>query len=54
MLYCNDPILSDIDECAVNNGGCDHLCTNQVPFFSCSCKSGYRLYNERHCAGKFV
>ena len=43
--------LSDINECAINNGGCGQVCTNQVPFFSCSCNNGYRLYNETLCTG---
>ena len=34
---------SDINECAVNNGGChaNAACTNTAGSFSCKCKSGY-------------
>lgn len=43
----------DIDECRLNNGGCDHICRNTVGSFECSCKKGYKLLiNERNCQGK--
>lgn len=43
----------DIDECRLNNGGCDHLCRNTVGSFECSCKKGYKLLiNERNCQGE--
>ena len=47
-------LLVDIDECHTNTSGCEQICTNQVPFFSCSCTSGYRLYNEKFCSGKVL
>ena len=31
----------DIDECIVNNGGCQEICTNTNGSFYCSCPSGY-------------
>ena len=33
----------DIDECAVNNGGCsaDANCTNTIGSFTCACNDGY-------------
>uniref|UniRef100_A0A8C2KSP7 Signal peptide, CUB and EGF-like domain-containing protein 2 n=1 Tax=Cyprinus carpio TaxID=7962 RepID=A0A8C2KSP7_CYPCA len=41
---------TDIDECRMNNGGCDHVCRNTVGSFECSCKKGYKLLtNERTC-----
>lgn len=49
------PLLSDIDECLVNNGGCDHFCRNTVGSFECSCQKGYKLLtDERTCQGKLV
>ncbi|XP_011674027.2 sushi, von Willebrand factor type A, EGF and pentraxin domain-containing protein 1 [Strongylocentrotus purpuratus] len=33
----------DINECSVNNGGCDHHCQNTVGSFICSCRQGYAL-----------
>ena len=31
----------DIDECALNNGGCSHFCTNTDGSFECSCPSPF-------------
>ena len=31
----------DIDECAINNGGCDQTCTNFKGSYLCSCENGY-------------
>ena len=39
-------ILSDYDECANNNGGCDQTCNNTVGSFLCSCGDGYRLDDD--------
>ena len=44
----------DLNECDIGTSGCEQICTNQVPFFSCSCTSGYRLYNEKFCSGKVL
>lgn len=47
------PPSPDIDECRLNNGGCDHICRNTVGSFECSCKKGYKLLiNERNCQGE--
>ena len=34
---------SDVNECSTGSGGCDHICTNSVGSFQCSCNSGYSL-----------
>ena len=47
-------LLVDINECDTGTSGCEQICTNQVPFFSCSCTSGYRLYNEKFCSGEVL
>lgn len=48
----HDFLSADIDECRLNNGGCDHVCRNTVGSFECSCKKGYKLLtNERTCQG---
>lgn len=48
----NNSLSADIDECRLNNGGCDHVCRNTVGSFECSCKKGYKLLtNERTCQG---
>ena len=44
---------ADINECAANNGNCQHTCRNTGGSFSCSCRSGYRLgSNGRSCTGE--
>ena len=34
---------TDLDECAVNNGECQHNCFNSEGSYSCSCRPGYRV-----------
>ena len=46
-------LFSDIDECAVDNGGCDHTCSNKPGSFECQCKDGYLLSDDgKLCNGK--
>ena len=46
--------LTDNNECLVNNGDCEHTCTNSEGNFSCSCNTGYSLDdNERNCTGEY-
>ena len=33
----------EINECHINNGGCEHICTNTLGSFQFSCRNGYRL-----------
>jgi len=33
--------VTDVDECAEQNGGCPQNCTNNVGNHTCSCFSGY-------------
>ncbi len=45
----------DINECHVNNGGCEQICNNQQGTYSCSCNKGYSLkedglHCEPHCS----
>lgn len=41
---------TDHNECAIDNGGCDHRCKNYAGYFTCSCKDGYVLQsNGRTC-----
>ena len=47
-------ILTDINECDANNGGCSHNCTNTEGSFECSCRVGYILDNDgKGCSGTF-
>ena len=45
-------ILTDTDECSVNNGGCSQLCVNKPGAFECKCKTGYKLHDDKkNCSG---
>ena len=39
---------SDVDECAVENGGCAHICNNNPGSYNCLCYDGY----EQDCDGR--
>ena len=40
-------------ECEVDNGGCDHYCTETLHSYTCSCYPGYTLEQDGHsCIGK--
>ena len=51
-LHC--PLISDINECELDNGGCDQTCMNINGSFECSCSSGYTLRNNAQCIGKSI
>lgn len=36
----------DMNECAVNNGGCAQICTDTPTSFTCSCNAGYFLDSD--------
>ena len=35
--------FTEVNECLINNGGCDHICTNTPGSFECSCDTSYIL-----------
>ena len=44
--------FTDIDECEILNGGCEHNCTNSNGSFECTCLPGYVLDNDSlSCTG---
>lgn len=43
---------ADIDECRVQNGGCNQLCLNKLGSYRCSCYSGFALKDSKTCEGK--
>ena len=46
---------ADINECSSTNGGCNHVCTNTIGTFLCSCNSGYELESDqRTCVGEWI
>ncbi|CAG2068029.1 unnamed protein product, partial [Timema podura] len=38
----------DMDECATNNGGCQHECRNTIGSYACSCHNGFTLHDNKH------
>ena len=45
-------IFLDINECIANTNNCSQVCVNNDGGFTCSCKEGYRLANDRiSCEG---
>lgn len=38
----------DMDECATNNGGCQHECRNTIGSYMCSCHNGFTLHDNGH------
>jgi tolkin len=41
-------LILDVDECAANNGGCQHECKNTIGSYVCSCHNGYTLHENGH------
>lgn len=41
-------LFSDMDECAVNNGGCQHECKNTPGSYECTCNNGFTLHENKH------
>ena len=47
--------ITEIDECSIGNGGCEHLCHNVYGGHVCSCKSGFVLADNRFsCIGELL
>lgn len=45
-------ICTDINECSIANGDCEHICTNTDGSRECSCEEGYRLDSDgQGCSG---
>nr|XP_046916877.1 tolloid-like protein 1 isoform X2 [Dermatophagoides farinae] len=40
--------FTDLDECVINNGGCQHVCRNKIGSYVCECNSGYVLHENKH------
>lgn len=46
--------FADKDECAFNNGDCEHVCVNSYLSHSCHCRGGYTIASDnRNCYGNF-
>lgn len=52
LMYANI-CVADINECAVNNGGCQMECCNKVGSYQCKCPKGFKLGPDgKKCLGK--
>ncbi|KAM7538912.1 hypothetical protein Aperf_G00000048657 [Anoplocephala perfoliata] len=41
--------FTDLDECADQNGGCQHICRNTIGSYYCECQPGYKVYGRFNC-----
>ncbi|XP_050525579.1 tolloid-like protein 1 [Daktulosphaira vitifoliae] len=40
--------FTDMDECSINNGGCQHECKNTPGSYECTCNNGFMLHENKH------
>ena len=38
--------ITDINECGLDKGGCDHKCVNKAGWYHCVCEDGYSLQSD--------
>ena len=44
--------VADVNECGLNNAGCEHVCNNTAGSFNCDCRAGFKLKTDkRGCEG---
>ena len=47
--------FADINECVERKDYCNHLCTNTIGAYSCTCRNGYFLHqNGKTCLGETI
>ena len=47
--------LSDVNECGLDKGGCDHKCINRGGSYHCACAEGYSLQSDnRTCVAGII
>lgn len=51
LFGCRKTNCLDINECAINNGGCDQICRNNGGGYDCACQQGYDLFVENGQGG---
>ena len=41
-----------MDECSIENGGCEHICVNKPGAYECICNPGYSVQSDnKSCSG---
>ena len=54
-ICCIKTVISDIDECVLSTDDCEHMCTNSIGGYNCSCHSGYTLEGDmKNCTGMYI
>ena len=59
-MKCSDTLylkimFADINECLVNNAGCENICVDTPGSFYCSCKPGLELSDDgKTCIGVYL
>lgn len=51
IMGCSRLDCMDVNECSVNNGGCDQKCVNIGGDYHCNCNVGYELYTKNGTSG---
>ena len=47
--------MLDINDCAINNGGCSQTCNGTIGRFFCTCMAGYTLgADNKTCNGELI
>jgi len=47
--------VADMNECNIDNGGCDHECCNTIGSYVCKCRPGFQLDTDgRNCIGMYI
>lgn len=55
IVFICSYVHADINECTINNGGCDQSCTNDIGGFRCGCDAGFVLEDDdRSCTGVYM
>ena len=52
VVPMNGTLCTDLNECDVHNGGCEHICENTLGSFVCTCRTGFNISeNGLSCDG---
>ena len=44
----------DVNECAIENGGCEHTCVNRAGSYRCECDQGFTLQEDGTSCGECI